>query len=76
MLCFRLTRHPDLSGEGGRLNAARWHSAGRPIVYTAESDALAILEVRVNLDLAFDLLPVQVLDAEPFAFDQRLWQAS
>jgi RES domain-containing protein len=57
MFCFRLTRHPDLSGEGGRLNAARWHSGGQPILYTAESDALAILEVRVNLDLSFDLLP-------------------
>lgn len=57
MLCYRLTRHPDLSGEGGRLYPARWHSLSHPIVYTAESDALAILEIRVNLDLAFDLLP-------------------
>jgi len=57
MQCYRLTRHPDLSGEGGRLYPGRWHSIRHPIVYTAESDALAILEVRVNLDLAFDLLP-------------------
>lgn len=57
MLCYRLTRHPDLSGEGGRLYPARWHSLSHPIVYTAESDALAILEVRVNLDISFDLLP-------------------
>ena len=57
MHCYRITRHPDLAGEGGRRFSARWHSGGHPIIYTAESDALAILEVRVNLDLSFDLLP-------------------
>jgi RES domain-containing protein len=59
MLVWRLCRRPhaDLSGEGGRLYSGRWHSAGRPVIYAAESPALAILEVRVHFDLPYDLLP-------------------
>jgi RES domain-containing protein len=59
MKVWRLARRPfaDLSGTGGRLFAGRWHSAGRPVIYTAESPALAVLEVRVNLDVPFHLLP-------------------
>lgn len=38
-----------MSGEGGRLYSARWHTAGRPIVYTAEHSALALLESLVHL---------------------------
>lgn len=47
----------DLSGEGARLYGGRWNSPGRPLVYTAENPALAILEVRVHLDLDPDLIP-------------------
>lgn len=36
----------------------RWNSPGRPVVYLAEHPALAALEVRVHLDLPFELLPV------------------
>ena len=59
MILWRLTRRPhaDLSGRGGRLADGRWHSRGRPIVYCATSAALAVLEVRVHLDLPLDLLP-------------------
>jgi len=59
VLVWRLCRRPfaDLSGEGGRIVSGRWHNAGKPIVYTAYEPALAILEVRVNLDLAFEDLP-------------------
>ena len=59
MILWRLCRRPhaDLSGEGGRLYPGRWHSAGRPIIYTAAEPALAVLEVRANLDLPFALLP-------------------
>lgn len=59
MLVFRLCRRPhaDLSGEGGRLASGRWNTAGKPVVYTAYEPALAILEVRVNLDIPFDDLP-------------------
>jgi RES domain-containing protein len=56
---WRLCRRPyaDLSGEGARLYGGRWNSAGRPVVYFAEHPALAALEVRVHLDLPFELLP-------------------
>ena len=59
MILWRLTRRPfaDLTGEGGRLYPGRWHSPGRLIIYTATEPALAVLEVRVNLDLPFNLLP-------------------
>jgi RES domain-containing protein len=58
VILWRLCRRPfaDLSGNGARLVAGRWH-AGQPVVYTAMEPALAVLEVRVNLDLAFEDLP-------------------
>jgi len=59
MRLWRLTRavHTDLSGEGARRFGGRWNSPGRPLVYTAAEAALTVLEVRVNLDLPFELLP-------------------
>jgi RES domain-containing protein len=59
MILWRLTRRPhgDLSGRGGRLADGRWHTRGRPVMYCAGSAALAVLEVRVRLDLPLDLLP-------------------
>jgi RES domain-containing protein len=56
---WRLCRRPyaDLSGEGARIFGGRWNSPGRPVVYLAEHPALAALEVRVHLDLLFELLP-------------------
>jgi RES domain-containing protein len=38
-----------LSGAGGLVAAGRWHAHGRRIVYTASSEALAVLELRVHL---------------------------
>jgi RES domain-containing protein len=50
---FRLCKHvysdTVLSGEGGLVIDGRWHSTGRRIVYTASSEALAVLETRVHL---------------------------
>ncbi|CAD5298494.1 conserved hypothetical protein [Bosea sp. 62] len=59
MRVWRVARAPfaDLSGEGARLYGGRWNSPGRPVVYAAENPALAILEVRVHLDLAPELIP-------------------
>jgi RES domain-containing protein len=56
---WRLCRRPlaDLSGRGGELAGGRWHTRGRPVVYAATSAALAVLEVRVHLDLPLELLP-------------------
>ena len=38
-----------MSGDGGLRASARWHTKGRPIVYAATSQALATLEIAVNL---------------------------
>jgi len=59
MRVWRLTRRPfaDLSGAGADLLGGRWTSPRTPVVYAAIDAALAVLEVRANLDLGFDLLP-------------------
>jgi RES domain-containing protein len=46
---WRISEFRDLSGEGGRLGSARWHTRGRPVVYLAESPAGAMLERIVHL---------------------------
>ncbi len=38
------------SGEGARLFGGRWNSPGRPVIYAAQSQALAALEILVHLD--------------------------
>jgi RES domain-containing protein len=60
VLAYRLTRaaHADLAGEGARLWGGRWNSPGTPMVYLSSSAALALLEVRVHLDVPFDSLPL------------------
>jgi RES domain-containing protein len=50
-LLWRISNYPSLSGEGGLHYAARWHTAGRRIVYLAESPAGAMIEVLVHLEL-------------------------
>ena len=59
MLAWRVCRvaFADLSGEGARRYGGRWNRPGRPMVYAASSAALAVLEVRVHLDLPLELLP-------------------
>jgi RES domain-containing protein len=59
LILWRASRriYADLSGKGGLFGSGRWHSKGRPVVYTAEHPALALLEVRVNLDVAPELVP-------------------
>ena len=54
---WRISNCRSLSGEGGLKYAARWHSAGRRILYLAESAAGAMLEVLVHLELGTDELP-------------------
>ena len=52
MVLWRLTapeHAPGLDGEGARLWGGRWNSPGTPVVYTASSLALALLETWVHL---------------------------
>jgi|ERR1700730_2193404 len=53
MRVFRLckARYSDsvLSGDGGLHADGRWHTQGRPIVYCASSESLAVLELRVHI---------------------------
>jgi|ERR1700739_657071 len=48
MVLWRISRHLELSGIGGLKVAGRWHYAGHPIVYLAETPASALLEVCVH----------------------------
>lgn len=59
MILWRLTKrqYADLSGKGGELFDARWHTRGRPVVYLAATPALALLEVRVHLELSPGSIP-------------------
>jgi len=56
---WRICRRPfaDLMGEGARVACGRWNSPGRAVVYASETAGLAVLEVRVHLDLDWTLLP-------------------
>ncbi|PLR24387.1 RES domain-containing protein [Caulobacter zeae] len=60
MIVHRIAKaaHVGLDGEGARLYGGRWNSPGRPMLYTAASPSLAVLEVLVHLDLPPDLLPL------------------
>jgi RES domain-containing protein len=57
------------SGEGAREFGGRWNNPGTAVVYTAQSQSLAALEMLVHLDSA-DLLEKYVLLAADF--DQSL----
>lgn len=52
MILWRISNHADLSGAGGLLHSARWHSRGRPVVYLVESPAGALVEALVHVQAA------------------------
>lgn len=58
MILWRISNYPDLLGIGGIQTAGRWHHRGIPVVYLAESPALAMLEVLVH----FEMSPGEVPD--------------
>jgi RES domain-containing protein len=73
-----------LAGRGGLEADGRWHSAGRPIVYLASSEALAVLEVRVHLGSVVPLdryliltveMPARSIDVLPREEWPRGWDA-
>jgi RES domain-containing protein len=57
MILWRISRHGFLEGRGGLIAPARWHTAGHPIVYLADSPASALLETLVHLEIGPDLIP-------------------
>lgn len=57
MLLWRISNHPDLSGEGGLRASARWHSAGRRIVYLGPNPATCLLEHLVHLEIDDEDMP-------------------
>lgn len=63
----------DLSGTGAKITGGRWNSAGVPVVYCAESIALAALETVVHLDA--DDLPLNrylvAIDIPPAVWKKR-----
>ena len=56
-ILWRISNYSDLSGKGGKLAHARWHTKGHSIVYLADSPAAALLETLVHLDPAEDEVP-------------------
>ena len=66
MILWRISDHRSLDGAGGLRAPARWHTAGRRIVYCAPDPATALAEILVHLELdAFDLPdPLQYLEIE------------
>lgn len=55
-----------MDGAGGLRPSARWHTAGRPIVYCAPNPATALVEVLVHIELDVNELPdpLQYLEIE------------
>ncbi len=49
-ICRRRHATTAFSGEGARRSAGRWAHAGVPVVYTAESASLAVVEMLVRMD--------------------------
>ncbi|HMM91482.1 RES family NAD+ phosphorylase [Bradyrhizobium sp.] len=74
---WRISNYADLSGIGGLMAAGRWHSQGRRIVYLADHESSALLEMLVHMDrdlfpanyqllrvVAPDDIAVEAIDAE------------
>ena len=57
MILWRISNHADLRGVGGFRSGGRWHRRGVPVVYLAESAALAMLESLIHFELAPDEVP-------------------
>lgn len=66
MKLYHISNYANLNGIGGLQTAGRWHNRGFPIVYLAESPALAMLEILVHFELSLDEVPdgYQLLEVE------------
>jgi RES domain-containing protein len=81
---WRISRYISLDGEGGRRYPGRWNTAGRPLVYLADSSGSALNELLAHLELTEDQIPsgyillkvsvpetVSILDLMPSAADWK-----
>jgi len=73
MILWRISNYADLLGTGGLYASARWHTAGRPVVYLAETPSSALLEVFVHLETdedhrpdSYQLLKIEADDSVAF----------
>ena len=57
------------TGDGARLYGGRWNSPGQPVVYTAATASLAVLEMLVHLDRSAALASYLLIPCE---FDEAL----
>lgn len=76
LTAWRITKRKHVKsafdGAGARKYGGRWNSAGLAVVYTAESQSLAVLEMLVHLD-GPELLNEYVLI--PVGMEERLVQS-
>ena len=68
MIVWRISAFASLDGLGGLRFSARWHTAGRPIVYAADHPAGALCEMLAHVDRddlpdSYQLLKVRVSEA-------------
>jgi RES domain-containing protein len=67
MIVYRISSyqfHRDLSGKGAELAGGRWNSRGIPVLYTAQSRALAMAEVAVHIPYVYMAKNYQILTLE------------
>jgi len=59
MIVYRLSRQAfinDISGYGAEKTGGRWNSKGIPVLYTAASRALAVVEIAVHVPIG--IIPI------------------
>jgi RES domain-containing protein len=73
MIVYRLSKQiyiNDLSGIGSERTGGRWNSKGIPVLYTAASRALAVVEIAVHVPLG--IMPVNYYIASIFIPDDSI----
>jgi RES domain-containing protein len=61
---FTRSQKEAFSGKGGLYASGRWHTAGHPLIYTAQSLSLAALEILVRLKQTNDIQPFYAYSVE------------
>jgi RES domain-containing protein len=69
--CSTLQWAKDISGTGASLYGGRWNNPGTFLLYTAENNILAALEIAIRIPLEqiskdYVMIPLEIPDAEVF----------